>query len=75
MNTFRGDFKLATLGDLDSLCRLVARRSLDVLDLLDNLVALEDFAENDVPSVEPPMKRISNQLIPSTYFSSKGKAR
>ena len=55
VNTFRGDLKLATLDDLDSLHRLVTRSGLAVLDLLDDLVALEDLAEDDVTAIEPPV--------------------
>jgi hypothetical protein len=53
VNTFRGDIKLAALGNLDSLDGSVRRSSLGVLDLLDNLVALEDFTEDDVLAIEP----------------------
>jgi hypothetical protein len=53
VNTFRRDLKLAALDDLDGLDGLIASSCLDVLNLLDNLVALEDFAEDDVAAIEP----------------------
>jgi hypothetical protein len=53
VDTFFGDLQLAALGDLDRLERLVARRCLGVLDLLHDVVALEDLAEDDVTAVEP----------------------
>jgi hypothetical protein len=53
VNTFRGDIKLAALGDLDSLDGAVCRSSLGVLDLLDNLVAFKDLTEDDVLAIEP----------------------
>ena len=54
--TFFGNRQLARLGDLDRLNGLVARPGLDLLDLLDNVVALEDLAEDDVTAVKPPVK-------------------
>jgi hypothetical protein len=53
VNTFRWHLELSALGDLDSLGRLIARSLGDVLDLGDNLVALEDLAEDDVAAIEP----------------------
>lgn len=53
MDTFFGDLQLAGLGDLDRLLGLVTRLGLDVLDLLDDIVALEDLAEDDVAAIEP----------------------
>lgn len=53
VNTFRGDIKLAALGDLDSLDGSVRRSSLAVLDLLDNFVALKNLAEDNVLAIEP----------------------
>ena len=52
-DTFFGDLQLAALGDLDRLCRLVAGESLGILDLLNDLVALEDLAEDDVAAIKP----------------------
>ena len=54
MDTFRGHLQLSALGDLDSLLGLVAAGSLGVLDLGDNIHALEDLAEDDVTAIEPP---------------------
>jgi hypothetical protein len=62
VNTFRGDLKLAALDDLDSLDRLIARCGLGVLDLLDNLVALEDFTEDDVAAIEPTVCQLLEHL-------------
>ncbi len=53
VNTFGRDLQLATLDDLDSLYWAVTGGSRDVFNLLDNVVSLEDFAENDVAAVEP----------------------
>ncbi len=53
VNTFCGDLQLAALGNLDRLDGLVARRCLGVLDLLHDLVALKNLAEDDVAAVEP----------------------
>ena len=55
MNTFRRNLQLAALDNLDRLLRLVAGLSLDVLDLVDNVVALEDLAKDDVTAIEPPL--------------------
>lgn len=51
--TFFRHLELAALGDLDCLGRLVARALGHVLDLVDDLEALEDLAEDNVLSVEP----------------------
>jgi len=53
VNTFRGNLKLATLGDLDSFDGLVSSASLGVFNLLDNFVALEDLTEDNVSAIEP----------------------
>lgn len=53
VNTFRWDLELSALGNLDRLDRLVAGALRDVLDLLDDVVALEDLAEDDMTAVEP----------------------
>jgi hypothetical protein len=51
--TFFGHLELAALGDLDCLGRLVARGLGHVLDLVDDLEALEHLAEDNVLAVEP----------------------
>ena len=51
--TFFRHLELAALGDLDCLGRLVARALGHVLDLVDDLEALEDLAEDNVLAVEP----------------------
>lgn len=53
MNTFGRDLEFATLGDLDSLLGLIARKLLNVLDLVDDIVTLEDLSEDNVAAVEP----------------------
>jgi hypothetical protein len=65
VNTFRRDLKLSTLGDLDRLLGLVTGLGLGVLDLLNNVVALEDLAKNDVSAVQPPVN--GNPLAPVRY--------
>ena len=52
-NTFFRHLKLAALDDLDRLLWLVTRVLGHVLDLLDDLVALEHLAEDDVLAVQP----------------------
>lgn len=52
-NTFSRDLQLAALGDLDGLDGLVAGTGWGVLDLLNDIVALEDLAEDDVAAIEP----------------------
>jgi hypothetical protein len=54
VNTFRGDLQLSALGNLDRLDGLV-RLGLDLLDLLDDVEALEDLTEDDVTAIEPPV--------------------
>ena len=56
VDTFFRDRQLAGLGDLNRVDGLVAGPSLDLLDLLDDVIALEDLAEDDVATVEPPGK-------------------
>lgn len=53
MQTFCGNLELAALGDSDSILGLVAASLGHVLDLLDDLVALKDFAEDDVLAIQP----------------------
>jgi hypothetical protein len=53
MQTFCGNLELAALGDCDALLGLVAAALGHVLDLLDDLVALKDLAEDDVLAIEP----------------------
>lgn len=53
VDTFWGNFQLAALGDLDRLYGLVAWSGLDLLDLLDDIVALEDLTEDDVAAIQP----------------------
>jgi hypothetical protein len=53
VNTFRWHLELSALGDLDRLDGLVARGLGHLLDLLDDIVAVEDLTEDDVAAVEP----------------------
>ena len=52
MDTFFWYGKLATLGDLDGFDGSVTSSFGDVLDSLNDFVALEDFAEDDVLAIE-----------------------
>jgi len=47
-------YNLATLGNLDGLDGLVAGLGLRVFDLLDDIVAFENLAEDDVTAIQPP---------------------
>jgi hypothetical protein len=53
VNTFRWDLELSALGNLDCLDRLVAGTLGDVLDLVNDIIALKDLAEDNVAAVEP----------------------
>lgn len=53
VNTFCGDLKFTALNNLDGGKRLVSVSSLDVLDLVDDIVALEDLAEDNMTAVQP----------------------
>ena len=55
VDTFRRNLKLAALDNLDGVDRLVTTSGRAVLDLVDNVVALKDFAENDVTAIKPPV--------------------
>ena len=63
VNTFGRDLELATLDNLDSLFRLVACQGLYILNHLDNRVALEHLAENDVTTIEPAVCTPISQAI------------
>lgn len=68
MDTFSRDLQLAALSDLDRLGGLVAGRGLGVLDLLDNVVALEDLAEDNVTAVEPPATTALAQSLTCMFW-------
>jgi hypothetical protein len=53
LNTFGRNLQFAALGDLDRLRRLVSWALGHILNGIDDLVALEDLAENDVAAIEP----------------------
>lgn len=48
--------QFSALCDLDCLCGSVTTALGDVLDVLDNVVALEDLAKDDVTAIEPPTR-------------------
>lgn len=51
-----GHLQFAALGDLHGLLGSIPGLLVEVLDLIDDLVALEDFAEDDVAAIEPARK-------------------
>ncbi len=53
VNTFRWHLQLPTLDDLDHLGWLVSGSLGDVFNELDDVVALENLAEDDVAAIEP----------------------
>jgi hypothetical protein len=53
VNTFLWYLELSALGNLDGLDGLVAGTLGHVLNLVDDLVALKDLAEDDVAAIEP----------------------
>lgn len=59
VNTFGRNLQLSALGDLDLLEGLVTGLGSTLLDLLDDIVALENLAEDDVTAIEPPGNGIS----------------
>jgi hypothetical protein len=63
VNTFLGYLELTALGNLDGLDGLVAAALGDVLNLVDNLVALKDLAEDDVAAIEPAGDDGSNEEL------------
>lgn len=65
VNTFFGNRKLSAVGDLDSLDRFVAGALVDALDLLDDVVTLENLAEDDVATIQPT----AEITIVSLFFS------
>lgn len=53
MNTFGRNRQLAALGNPDFHLGTVAGASWSVFDLFNDIVALENFAEDDVSAIEP----------------------
>lgn len=53
MNTFGRNLQLAARGNLDVHRGTVASGGFGFLDLLNDIVALENFAEDDVSAIEP----------------------
>lgn len=54
MNTFGRNLQLSALDDLDLFERLVAGFGSALLNLFNNVVALEDLAKDDVTTIKPP---------------------
>lgn len=74
VNTFFGHRQLSTLDDLDGLLGLVAGVLLDVLNLLNDVIALEDLAEDNVLAVQPAVFKISSVSGPSCLYIVRGSA-
>jgi hypothetical protein len=55
--------QLPALDDLDSLGGLVVGALGDVLNLLNDIVALKDLAENDVATIKPAAPVVSNIVV------------
>lgn len=64
MDTFFGHRQLPALDDLDRLLGLVAGVLLGVLNLLNDVVALEDLAEDDVLAIQPPEQTVVSTGVP-----------
>lgn len=58
--TFGRHFQFAALGNGHLLDRLILRPLGDVLDLVDDLVALKDFAEDNVLAIKPAIQSQSS---------------
>jgi hypothetical protein len=65
VDTFFWNLELAALSDLDGIGWLVARGLGRILDLLDNLIALENLAEDDVAAIEPASDNSRNEELGS----------
>jgi hypothetical protein len=59
VDTFWWHFELAGLGNLHRRLGLVAGQRLAGLDLLYNIVALQNLAEDNMSAVEPPASSMS----------------
>lgn len=53
MDTFRRNFQFPTLSNLYRISRFVSRCGFGALDFLHDVVAFEDFAKDNVTSIEP----------------------
>ena len=62
MDTFFWYWEFSALCDLDGDSRAVAGLLGDVFDLFDDIVALEDFAEDDVLAIEMAVQELA--LVP-----------
>jgi hypothetical protein len=74
--TFSRDFQLSTLDNLDLLDRPVIGASFRVLNLFDKIVALQDFAEDNMTTIKPTRNR-ENKLHPhdQIHFKDQGSRR
>lgn len=63
MGTFCGRLQFSAVSDLDRLLGLVSGSFGYVLDLLDNVIALEDLAEDDVTPIEPARNGGGNEEL------------
>jgi hypothetical protein len=62
MDTFFRDFEFSTLRDLDCLYWLISCCFWYLLDCLDDFVALEDLAKDNVLAVKVPDYKLTNAI-------------
>lgn len=65
MYTFLGHLELPALGDFDRLDRLVARALGHVFNLVDDIVALDNLAKDNVAAIEPARDDCSDEKLGS----------
>lgn len=70
MDTFFWDFQFAGFGDSDGPHRAVTIAGLALLNLGDNIHALENFAEDNVSSVQPSKNQVSLCFTPISSYST-----
>ena len=58
VNTFRWHVEFSTFDDRDRLRWLVSSALGDILNLFDNIIALQDLAKNDMAPIEPADRSI-----------------
>ncbi len=54
VDTFLWDLQLSALDNLDSYSGFIVGALLHIFNGFDNVIAFEDFAEDDVTAIEPP---------------------
>jgi len=75
VNTFLWNLEFPALRDLDRLDWLVALALGNILNLVDNLVAFEDFSKHNVAAIEPAGDDSGDEeLTPIGVFSAVGHA-